>query len=287
MHKVAQILTGEQIPKRLRDIKSPPKQLCYLGDLPAILSRPILAVVGTRKITPYGEAVINKLIAPIASRGVVIVSGLALGTDAQAHKTALESGGTALAILPTSLDNILPRTNLRLARDIIETGGALMSEYQNKAKVNRANFVARNRLVSGIADAVLIIEASAGSHSGTMHTAAYAKEQSKIILAVPGPITSQASSGPNLLIKQGAVTVTEPEDILSVLGIDNHQEELFAVEGNEEEQIILGLLQNGVSTGHELQKQSKLEAAEFQQAITMLELSGRIKSLGNNQWTIV
>ncbi len=278
-------LEGQEIPEKLRTIKSPPKQLFYKGEFKKLLGKPMLAVVGSRKMSPYGRAVTEKLVQEVASKGVVIVSGLALGVDACAHKAALEANGLTLAILPTSTDNIQPQTNARLAQQIIDGGGAFLSEYPEGSAVNRTNFVARNRLVSGISDAVLITEAGEGS--GTMHTAAYARQQGRPLLVVPGPINSPTSKGSNSLLKIGATPVTDAQDILSVLGIvERSSEQLELIARTEEEKAILELVHAGVTDGHDLQKQSKLSADTFNQTLTMLELSGTIKSLGNNQWSL-
>jgi DNA processing protein len=277
-------LVSQNIPPKLQAIQSPPKQLFYSGPLEELLAKPLLAVVGSRKMSSYGRAVTEQLISEVARRGVVIISGLALGVDACAHKAALEAGGLTLAVLPTSLDNIQPQTNARLAKQIVEQGGALVTEYDDGTPIHRTYFVARNRLVSGLADAVLITEAT--EQSGTMHTAAYARQQRKPLLVVPGPINNPMSKGPNSLLKIGATPVTQAADILKVLGIAAKKEQVELIAASEEERLILELLQNGVADGHTLQQQSKLPAGLFNQTLTMLELAGAIKSLGNSQWSI-
>lgn len=278
-------LIGKQIPKKLQTIPSPPKQLFYVGSFNKLVSKPMLAVVGSRKMSPYGRAATEKLAQEVASKGVVILSGLALGVDACAHQATLDVGGLTIAVLPTSLDNIQPKTNERLAHSIVKGGGALVTEYQDKSDINRAYFVARNRLVTGLADAVLITEAA--EKSGTMHTARYARQQGKPLLVVPGPINSSLSRGPNSLLKIGAAPVTEAADILKVLGItESKVQQLELIAATEEERAILELLRSGVTDGHDLRKDSGLAPDIFNQALTILELSGHIKSLGNNQWSI-
>lgn len=277
-------LEGRKIPKKLRLIASPPQALYVTGPFEELTKRTMLAVVGTRKMTAYGKAVTEKLISKVTSRGVVIVSGLALGVDACAHKAALDAGGQPLAILPTDLDNIAPKTNLWLARQIVAEGGALMSEHGTNTTIRRSNFVIRNRLVSGIADAVLIIEST--EKGGTMHTAEYAQKQGKPLLVVPGPITSPQSRGPNSLLNGAAIPVTEATDILRILGINSKIEQTQLFVASAEEKIILKLINDGLTDGHELQQRSKLAAETFSQTMTLLEIAGHIKSLGNNQWSL-
>ncbi len=278
-------LIDNEIPEKLRVIPSPPKQLFYIGQLDDLLDKPMLAVVGSRKISAYGQAVTNKLVREVAAKGVVIISGLALGVDACAHKATLDANGVTIAILPTSLDNIQPQTNAHLAKQIVEQRGVLMSEYPGGSAVHRTYFVSRNRLVSGLSDAVLITEAA--EQSGTMHTAAYARQQGKPLLAVPGPINNPLSQGPNSLLKAGATPVTEAQDILNVLGIKaTEAKQLELIVATDEERIVISLIKSGLTDGHELQKQSKLTPGSFNQTLTMLELSGHIKSQGNNQWSI-
>lgn len=280
-------LSGKQIPKRLREIKSPPKELFVAGkDLSALLEKPVLAVVGSRKVSPYGREVTEKIVSEVAGKGVVIVSGLAIGVDTCAHKAALDVNGATIAVLPTSLAHIEPQTNQRLAEKIVESSGALITEYGEDSDIHRANFVMRNRLVSGLADAVLIPEAA--EKSGTMHTASYSRQQHKPLLVVPGPINSPLSRGPNKLLKSGASAVTEANDVFAALGIiPKFKQQTALIAATEEEKLILSVLEQGIADGHILQQKSHLPPDIFSQTLTMLELSGVIKSLGNNRWSLV
>lgn len=279
-------LVSQEIPDRLRKISPPPKQLFVSNKhFDELLKSPAVAIVGSRKISPYGRFVTEKLANELARQGVVIVSGLAIGVDACAHQAALDSSGTTIAVLPTSLDNIQPAMNRKLALNITQNGGALISEYPPKTPVNRAFFVARNRLVTGLADAVIITEAA--QRSGTMSTANYARKQNKPLFAVPGNINNPLSFGPNWLIKEGlAKPITESKDILSLfnIGVANKNTALELHEKNEV--AIIRLIKEGLSDGHDLQRQSKLTTEEFNQVITMLEISGYIKNSGNNTWSL-
>lgn len=277
-------LKGDGIPEILRQIPDPPEVLFVMGDLSSLLEKPRLAVVGSRKVSPYGKAITASLTEAVARQGVVIVSGLALGVDGLAHQAALNAPGRTIAVLPGGLDQVYPSTHYHLAQRILKQGGALVTEYPEGSEPYKFNFIARNRLVSGLSDGVLITEASA--KSGTMHTAGFALDQGKTVLAVPGNITSPLSEGTNNLIKSGASPVTGPQDIFAALKIEASKEQLEIIANNEAEHIILNLLKNGLTDSSELQARSQLTPAVFNQTLTMLEITGRIKPLGANHWTI-
>jgi len=283
--KVNKIVRGNNsFPSRLLNISSSPKELFVLGNLEELLAKPCLSIVGTRKITPYGRAVTEKLVIDIAKHGVTIISGLAIGVDAVAHKATLESGGQTIAVLPCGLDKPYPASHRQLAKQILEGGGALVSEYPEGSPPLQHNFIARNRIVSGLGDAVLVTEAAA--KSGTMHTVSFALDQGKSVMAVPGNITSNLSEGTNNLIKTGATPVTSVDDILQILGINNQRLSEEILPANESEALILDLIKSGVSDGNELQVKSDLQASEFNQTLTMMEINGKIRSIGANHWTL-
>ena len=268
------------------EIAQPPKRLCYIGELPA-QRIPTIAVVGTRKPTTYGKAVTTQLVAALAKKGVVIVSGLALGVDALAHQTTLDAGGTTIAVLPGPVSHIQPATNRGLAESIIRAGGAIMSERSDKDNyvVGPWSFLERNRIVAGISDAILITEANA--RSGTLNTAMHALDQGKEVFVVPGNITSPQSSGCNALIRQGAIPVTCAEDILSVLlPTQPNAQSHLALGANKTEVAILEQLRAGVCDGEEIQRNTSIDPRELSTALTMLEITGTIRSLGANQWSL-
>lgn len=279
------LLNDSAYPSVLRNIPSPPKELFYIGAEPEQwLLRPRVAVVGTRGITPYGRRVTEDLVLGLVARGITIVSGLALGVDAVAHRTATKGGGLHIAVLANGLNQILPASNTQLARDLLESGGVIISEYPEGTPSFKQNFVARNRIVSGLSDALLITEAT--EQSGTMHTARFALEQGKDVLVVPGNITSPTSAGCNNLIKAGAQPVTSVEDILHALKLDNlTATSVVHIGDTADEQKILDILYSGISDAHELLVASELELQDFTQTLTMLELSGKIRPLGNNHWS--
>lgn len=211
-------LRTAQFPPLLREISDPPSDLYLRGTLPSY-DLQWLAVVGSRKYTPYGKSVCEHLIAGLRGQPVVIVSGLALGIDAIAHKAALDAGLTTVAVPGSGLDwNVLyPRSNHSLARAILNAGGALLSEFEPSLKANEYTFPQRNRIMAGLSHATLLIEAT--ERSGTLITARLATEYNRDLLAVPGSIFSESSKGTHQFLKLGARLVTSSNDILDALGI--------------------------------------------------------------------
>jgi DNA processing protein len=280
-------LSSTGFPPVLHDIPAPPKVLYHQGaPLSELLQRPRVAIIGTRDVSTYGRQVTVRLARELAEQGIVIISGLALGVDGLAHRAALGVGGLCIAVLPGPLESIVPSTNRALARQILDQGGALVSEYAAGEKPYKQNFIARNRLVSGLSQAVLITEAI--EKSGSLYTARFALEQGREVLAVPGNVTNRGSVGTNNLIKAGqAGLVSSYKDVLHVLRLQEHGTSFRDVRGrNQHEQTIIDLLGRGISDGTELLSQSSLSASEFNQALTMLEISGKIRPLGANQWCL-
>lgn len=273
-------------PSPLRELAKPPKELYTLGaSLADLMAYPRVAMVGSRGVSTYGRQVTAQLAGELARHGVIIVSGLALGVDGIAHEAALEAGGTTVAVLPCGLDQIYPASHTQLAKRILERGGVLVSEYPAGMPGLKQNFIARNRIVSGLAQALLITEAA--EKSGTLHTARFALEQGRDVLAVPGNITSPNSVGTNNLIKTGATPVTSVDDVLYALGASHLPVEPVRRRGDTaEEQAILDLLYGGSSDSHELLVRTELPAELFTQTLTMLEIAGKIRPLGNNHWSL-
>jgi DNA processing protein len=261
-----------------------PEKLYFVGEIPAT-RQPSVAVVGTRKPTAYGKEVAHQLAYDLASKGVVIVSGLALGIDAIAHQAALEAQGTTLAVLANGLDSIYPATNRELADNIIAHGGALISEYPPTTEARAYRFLERNRIVSGLSDAVIVVEAAI--RSGTLATVTHALEQGREVFVVPGNITSPLSAGCNALLKQGAHPATRAEDILEIIAPHLLSRQTTLSLGNTPlETTIIGLLKSGVRDGDELQVRSAAAATDFATSLTMMEIDGTIRALGGNQWTL-
>ena len=275
--------------QRLASIANPPKSLCFMGTLPTS-GAPVVAIVGSRKPSAYGREVTEQLASDLAKAGCIIVSGLALGIDGIAQKAALEAGGTVIGVIPNELPDISPQTNYKLAMNIIENGGAILSEWKkgDGKIVNRWSFLERNRLVSGLADAVIITEAA--ERSGTLNTAAHALSQGRDVFAVPGNITSPLSAGCNALLKQGALVATTATDILNVIAPSNARsatdQAAIPLGETPAENTIIDLLRTGLRDGDQLQQQSGLNPADFATALTMLEINGVIKPLGANNWAL-
>jgi len=268
----------------LGDIPNAPDRLHVIGILPNE-RRPTVAIVGTRKPTSYGKEVTQTVATELAKRGVVIVSGLALGVDGIAHRAALEAGGTTIAVLANGLPNIYPATHKSLASDIIKSGGAILSEYEPDTGARDYQFLERNRLVSGLSDAVIVTEAA--TRSGTLSTVAHALGQGREVFVVPGNITSPLSAGCNELVKQGAHPLTSYTDVLEIIAPDLLEgQAVLALGDTLLESNIIQLLQSGVRDSDELQQKVDSSVSEFTTALTMLELNGVIRALGGNQWTL-
>ena len=206
-------IENKEYPEQLRNIYDPPLKLYVLGNK-QILNQKGIAIVGTRKATEYGKKVAFQFAKELCKKGINIISGLALGIDTYAHMGALqpECTGKTIAVLGSGLDEIYPKENIDLAKQIIKSGGCIISEYSIGTKPEKLNFPQRNRIISGLSEGVLVVEA--GEKSGSLITADFALEQGREVFAVPGNISSNVSIGTNNLIKQGAKLVTCCEEIL-------------------------------------------------------------------------
>lgn len=209
-----QTLADKNYPENLKKIDNPPLSLFIKGAIKAA-DKKALAVVGSRRMSGYGEKVTQKLVTDLVREKITIVSGLARGIDTIAHQTALKMGGRTIAVLGSGLEKIYPPENKNLAEEIIKGHGAVVSEFPPEQPPAVLNFPARNRLIAGLSLGVLVIEGAA--RSGSLITARWAAEQGKEVFAVPGPIDAVNSQAPLFLIKQGAKAVATVEDILEEL----------------------------------------------------------------------
>lgn len=285
MHKINELSPQDNnFTQIITHLADSPKKLYYLGTLPQ-QRKPTVAIVGTRKPTKYGTEVTQRLAYDLAKRGVIIVSGMALGVDGLAHRAALEAGGTTIAVLGNGLDAFYPSSHEQLGKNIIKSGGAIISEYEPDVPAYPANFLARNRIVSGLSDAIIITEAA--KRSGTLNTAGHALEQGRDIFVVPGNITSPLSAGCNALLRQGAIPVTSAQDVLEVIApqLLSPQAQL-ALGDNPLQTKIIQLLQSGIRDGDQLQQEAEATAGVFATELTMMEINGHIRNLGGNQWTL-
>ncbi|MGB4759160.1 MAG: DNA-processing protein DprA [Candidatus Saccharimonadales bacterium] len=273
-------------PSKLKQLADPPAQLYVSGaSVDSWIHLPKVGIVGSRKVSSYGRIVTERLARELAGQGVVIISGLALGVDSIAHQAALDVGGVTVAVLPGPVETIYPRSHEGLGRRIETSGGTLVSEYASIQKeAFKLNFIARNRIVAALSDVLIITEAA--EKSGSLHTAHFALEIGRDIGAVPGNITSPTSIGCNNLIKTGATPITSSQDVLNMLHLEISPVATRIRGANEQEQAILELLIAGVADGDELQIKSELPIHIYNQTLTMLEITGKIRSLGANQWAV-
>jgi DNA processing protein len=269
-----QKISQEKFPPALLEIPEPPKALFLVGEIPTETT--FLAVVGSRKYTNYGRDACEKLLAGLAGYPITIVSGLALGIDSVAHKSALAAGLKTVAFPGSGLAPgvLYPKTNFGLAKEILAKGGALVSEFEPEFKAADWSFPARNRLMAGISKAVLVIEA--GEKSGTLITARLATDYNRDVLAVPGQIFSANSAGPNRLIRAGATPVTTSEEILEALGFNVTQKLFELPELKPAEKEIILLLATPLSRDEIIRRSGK-EATETNALLTVLEIKGLVK----------
>ncbi|MFA6336900.1 MAG: DNA-processing protein DprA [Candidatus Paceibacterota bacterium] len=273
-------------PSRLRLIKNPPKLLYYAGEM--VAEENCLAIVGSRICSPYGKETALEMAKKAAQSSLTVVSGLAAGIDSMAHQAAVQAEKRTIAVLGGGLDfqSFYPKQNLRLAGQIIENGGVLISEYPPKTKPANYTFPQRNRIISGLSLGILVIEARI--KSGALITADYAKKQNKKIFAVPGPIQSSSSRGCNLLIKKGARLTETIQDVLNELGLDCSEkpESSFLKSDDPKELLILKLLEEGSLNIEKIIGKTKINAAEAAGIISSMELKGIITDLGGNNYGI-
>ena len=257
-------------PEILSGLPGAPKELFWAGKDPdSWTNRPKVAVVGSRKITPYGKVATARITGDLARAGVVIISGLAYGVDIAAHQAALQANGVTVAVLPSSITQIYPAAHAHIAQQIT-LRGTLLSEYESDVISFKSNFIARNRIVSGLADVLLITEAAV--NSGSLHTARFALEQGKTVMAVPGNITSPISEGANNLIKSGAVPVTSAEDVFFALGLNPAAAKSHHYKGSTSEQIVLRHIKEGLTDQEDLALATRLDSPPLASAQTKLEI---------------
>ena len=209
------ILDDGSYPFLLREIADPPITLYVKGDWQACFDAPCIGVIGSRKCSTYGENASESLARDLAENGVCIVSGFARGIDTAAHRGAIRGKGKTIAVLGTGIDQIYPKENKKLVEEILESGGAIVSQFPLETPPLKENFPYRNRIISGLSYGVLLVEAS--ERSGSLITARLAMEQNREVLAVPGNITSKNSFGTNYLIKSGAKLVQQWQDVVTEL----------------------------------------------------------------------
>lgn len=279
-------IEDDDYPALLKEISSPPAIIYSLGNWKS-LSLPKIAIVGTRNPSNYGREVAKDLSSMLAKENICLVSGLALGIDGIVHKSIIDNDGYTAAVLGSGLNIIHPRTNMKLANEIIEKDGIIISEFPLGTTPLKYHFPIRNRIISGLSSGCVIIEA--GQKSGALITARYALEQNREVFAVPGSIYQEGSVGPNNLIKMGARVVTNVSDILSTLNLkttySNTKEEEIKTD-NPDEANILRLLSSEPIHIDELVQNSGLSAETANAILTMMEIKGLIRNIGGMNYII-
>jgi len=273
-------LSREEFPAQLLEIPQPPEQLYVRGELPPP-DTIFLAVVGSRKYSNYGKDVCEELIAGLNGYPIAIVSGLALGIDSIAHRAAMKAGLPTIAVPGSGLGDkvIYPATNFALAQEIVQKGGALLSEFEPDFRATTWSFPKRNRIMAGLSRAVLIIEA--GERSGTLITARMALDYNRDVFVVPNSIFAEGSKGSNRLVRQGAMPVTSSEDVLKELGFDptsaDDEGSTFINENcSVEEKKVLALLEEPISRNEIIRALGK-PIHEANVVLSAMEIKGIIK----------
>jgi DNA processing protein len=283
----AQALTWESpsYPRLLREITAPPPVLYVKGTLTEEDAWAI-AVVGTRRASTYGREVTRHLIKTLARSGITIVSGLARGIDAEAHKAALEAGGRTIGVLGCGIDRVYPPEHRKLAQEII-ADGALVSDYPLGTEPEGRNFPPRNRIISGLSLGVLITEAGKGS--GALITADFAAEQGRDVFAVPGSVLMRGSAGTNALIQEGANVVLNAADILEELNLTMVAEQVEArqvLPADETEAALMDLLSSEPTHVDEIQRQVGLPIAQVTSTLALMELKGLVRQVGGMKYIV-
>lgn len=274
-------------PLYLKEIPAPPPVLYMHGRLDE-QDQVAVAIVGTRRLTSYGRQMTHELTAGLVRQGVTIVSGLARGIDAIAHRTALELGGRTIAVLGSGLAQIYPPENRNIVKQILaQDQGAVISEYELNTKPQAKNFPPRNRIISGLSLGTIVVEGDV--KSGAMITAKFALEQNREVFAVPGNVTSPASKGPNSLIQQGAKLVTSVEDVLEELDFVQKVEQAavqMALPMSAEEAALLPHLSQEPVHIDEICRESDLPAAKVSSTLTLMELKGLVQNVGGMKYAL-
>ncbi len=276
-----QVLTWEDeaYPRRLREIDQSPPVIYLRGELLPDDDWSV-AIVGTRRITPYGRQVTEELSNVLARNGVTVVSGLARGVDATAHKSALTGGGRTIAVLGSGVDRIYPPEHRSLAEKILSSG-ALLSDYPPGTPPEGVNFPPRNRIISGLALAVIVVEA--GERSGALITAEFAAEQGRDVFAIPGNILAPQSKGANRLIQQGARLLLEPGEVLEALDLNMvtlHRTARKTIPADEVEARLLSVLTHEPMHVDEIRSQIEMPIEKVTATLALMELKGMVRQVG-------
>lgn len=279
-------IQDQEYPKHLKEIPDLPFLLYYKGDIYPE-DELALAVVGSRKFSSYGKIVCEKIIPELVNNGLTIVSGLAIGIDTFAHRIAVEKNGRTIAVLAGGLDKIYPSANFYLTQKIINGHGSIISEYHPGTPSYATNFPVRNRIIAGLSMGILLIEAS--EKSGSLLTAQAALAYNREVFAVPGDINRETSRGTNGLLKIGAKMVTSANDVLDELRIERKSKEVEAkkiIPDTKEEALILRYLNRDPIHIDKLVALINLDISKLNSTLVMMEIKGKVRNLGANQYII-
>ncbi len=271
---------NDKYPVSLKKLENPPIGIYVKGNAKLLQEKLSVGVVGTRKITTYGRSVTENIVAELVQNDVCIVSGLALGVDGAAHRTAVANKGKTIAVLACGVDCCRPTENYSLYQEILENNGLIISEYPLSLPPQKGTFLARNRIIAALSDGVLVTEAA--EDSGSLVTAEWGFKLSKKVFAVPGPITSRMSDGSLKLLKHGAKLVTNASDIIEEFGIKNNilgiKSKIKSLKLSEEEAKIVSLLENEAMSLDEISKKLSTPISKLFVAISHLEINGIVKN---------
>jgi len=280
-------LLDEDYPQILKEIKNPPFVLYGKGDKALLCDKNAIGIVGARRTTEYGREVTQILTSELALSGLTVVSGLALGVDAISHITTMENNGKTIVVLGCGVDCCNPRENQSIYDKILQSGNCIISEFPLAMKPTQWTFPARNRIIAGLSQAVLVTEGA--EDSGSLITAKFALSFGRKVFAVPGPITSQMSKGPYKLIQKGARLATSGADILKdlKLRINDLRIKKTSKKGDtEEENLILKLLNQEALHFDEIVRRTKFKSAKLSGILSLMEIKGFIKSQNNGYFGI-
>lgn len=278
--------SDEDYPRRLGDIALPPPVLYVKGTI-TTQDEWAVAIVGSRKITPYGQQAAEETAAFLARNGVTVVSGLARGVDSAAHRAALNAGGRTIAVLGSGLDQIYPQENRKLAAEMVERG-AVISSYAPGTPPDGANFPPRNRIIAGLSIAVVVVEA--GQKSGALITANYAAEQGREVFAVPGNIFSPQSKGANRLVRDGAHPLLSPEDLLDALNltlVTEHQSARTVLPADATEAALFAVLGHEPMHVDEIGAKAEIPIDQVSATLALMELKGMVQQVGGMKYVAV
>ena len=267
---------SSEFPQRLREIPAPPKQLYCAGDI-ALLHERSVGVVGARKCTVYGKNVALMIGRRLAESGIPVTSGLAIGIDGYSHEGALEEDGRVIGVLGSGIDVMGPARNRSLMERGLEKGGLVVSEYPPGMQAFKSSFPERNRIISGLSEALIVVEA--GLNSGSLITAKFAADQGRSVYAVPGNINSAASVGCNLLIREGATPLIVIDDVIRDIGRDPGPAAMDMQQlDSDEKKIFDSVVSRGGASADEIARDAGISPALVSSLLTVMEIKGVVES---------